>query len=1123
MLNCEIRSTINNHCLTATPDTKVTEALNLMSRERSSCILVLRDGKSNSPLVGIFTERDLVKLAAKEANLDGVSLAEVMTTQLITITEAEAGDIWTALSRLRQYKIRHLPVLGDEGNLVGIITSQSIREIIQPMDLFRHKQISEVMSCRVVQVLQTVSVLELTQLMSKERISCVVIVDNQRLPVGIITERDIVQFCHLGLDLNSIQAASVMSTPLLKIKPSDSMWAAHIIMQEHRLRRLVVTDDAGDLVGIVTQTRVLEAVNPIELWQTFEGLQNLIKEQTNDLQQLNQQLQKEASKCQIVEQKLRSAEIQMRAIFEAMHDIVLVVNIKNNPNDSQAKSLGSIEIIPTRDSDFDENADELINLTLEGFFQERTANNWLKKVDLALSSQQQQRFDYNLFLDRKEFCFTASISRISENSVLWVARDITAQKRAEFKERESNQRFRAVFEQAAVGMSLLSLSGKFIRVNPRLCEILNYSELEMLQLSWEDITYIDDLQPELENIRCLFVGTFESYAIEKRFLCKNNQIKWVHISMSLVRDKDNIPQYFVAVVKDISRRKEVEEALKESEQRFSGIFQQAAVGIHLMKLDGEFLQVNPRFCQILGYTQSEIFNISLDDITYDAYDLETEHTYRCQLLDGEIPTYSMEKRLIHKDGQIRWVNLSVSLVRDSEQKPQYGIGVLEDISEQKLAQQAQQESEARLRKLAANIPGVIYTFTLSSDSSIKFEYISSACREIQEVEPEEVLENGYILYDQMHPDDRQRVTDANIRSAETLEPFECEWRIITKSGKLKWLSARSRPERRENGDTVWYGTLFDISDRKKSEEALRESEARERQKAQELEETLAELRRTQSQLVLAEKMASLGGLVAGIAHEINNPTNFIYGNIQPAKEYAEEILNVVNLYQKHYPKPVPEIAEQLKATDIDFITEDFPRLLKSVKQGANRISEIVLSLRNFSRLDESTCKKVDIHEGIDNALLILQHRLKPKLNYLGIEVIKEYGQLPPIKCFPSQLNQVFMNLLTNAIDAIEDSTFNCQLSSANSVIRICTSWLDSRVVVRIADNGIGIKSEILPKIFDPFFTTKPVGKGTGLGLSISYKIIVDAHKGELRCNSQYLKGSEFIIELPILNHEVTFT
>ncbi len=846
----------------------------------------------------------------------------------------------------------------------------------------------------------------------------------------------------------------------------------------------------------------------------------LNNEQTIDLQQLNQQLQKEVNKRQIVEQKLRSAEIQMRAIFEAMHDIVLIVNIKNNPNDSQTKSLGSIEIIPTRDSNFDENVDELINLTLEGFFQERTANNWLKKVDLTLSSQQ-QNFDYNLFLDRKEFWFTASISRISENSVLWIARDITAQKRAEFKERESNQRFRAVFEQAAVGMSLLSLSGKFIRVNPCLCEILDYSEFEMLQLSWEKITYIDDLQSELENIRCLFVGTFESYAIEKRFVCKNSQTKWVHISMSLVRDKDNIPQYFVAVVKDISRRKEVEEALKESEQRFSGIFQQAAVGIHLMNLDGEFLQVNPRFCQILGYTQSEISNLSLDDITCDAYDLETEHKYKCQLLDGQIPTYSMEKRLIHKDGQIRWVNLSVSLVRDSEQKPQYGIGVLEDISEQKLAQQAQQESESRLRKLAANIPGVIYTFTLSSDNSMKYEYISSACREIQEVEPEEVLENAYILYDQMHPDDRQRVIAANVRSAETLEPFECEWRIITKSGKLKWLSARSRPERRENGDTVWYGTLFDVSDRKKSEEALRESEARERQKAQELEQTLAELRRTQSQLVLAEKMVSLGGLVAGIAHEINNPTNFIYGNIQPAKEYAEEILNVVNLYQKHYPKPVPEIAEQLKATDIDFIAEDFPRLLKSVKQGANRISEIVLSLRNFSRLDESTCKEVDIHEGIDNALLILQHRLKPKLNYLGIQVIKQYGQLPPIKCFPSQLNQVFMNLLTNAIDAIEDSTFNCQLSSANSVISICTSLVDSRLVVRIADNGIGIKADILPKIFDPFFTTKPVGKGTGLGLSISYKIIVDAHKGELRCNSQYLKGSEFVIELPILNHEVT--
>ncbi|MFB8792434.1 MAG: ATP-binding protein [Potamolinea sp.] len=265
-------------------------------------------------------------------------------------------------------------------------------------------------------------------------------------------------------------------------------------------------------------------------------------------------------------------------------------------------------------------------------------------------------------------------------------------------------------------------------------------------------------------------------------------------------------------------------------------------------------------------------------------------------------------------------------------------------------------------------------------------------------------------------------------------------------------------------------------------------------------------------------MSSLGQMLAGIAHEINNPTSFIYGNIQPAIDYSQDLLQLIELYRDYYPEPVEEISEQLEAKDADFIAEDFPKLLLSMKEGAERISKIVLSLRNFSRVDEKECKQVDIHEGIDSTLLILKHRLKEQPSRPEIQVIQEYGELPKVECYPSQLNQVFMNILSNGIDAINESFVSGKLSLAQDKgqIRICTEVKENNsVMIRIADNGPGIKAEVQEKIFNPFFTTKPVGKGTGLGLAISYQIVVEKHSGRVECISTPGQGTEFLIFLPI--------
>ncbi len=283
------------------------------------------------------------------------------------------------------------------------------------------------------------------------------------------------------------------------------------------------------------------------------------------------------------------------------------------------------------------------------------------------------------------------------------------------------------------------------------------------------------------------------------------------------------------------------------------------------------------------------------------------------------------------------------------------------------------------------------------------------------------------------------------------------------------------------------------------------------QKNQDLEKALQQLQQTQTQLIQTEKMSSLGQMVAGIAHEINNPINFIAGNLQHARDYCQDLLELVDLYEEENSQPSQKIQDKMADIELDYLREDLSHLFASMQNGSDRIRQIVLSLRNFSRLDEVEYKLVDVHEGLDNTLLILQYRLQPQGNCPEIRVQKNYGQLPLVNCYASQLNQVFFNILSNAIDFLRTSD-----AHAAPEIRITTEVSASNTVkISIADNGPGISESVQPKIFDPFFTTKPVGQGTGLGLSICHQIITEKHGGQLSCISQPGQGTEFMIEIPM--------
>jgi PAS domain S-box-containing protein len=888
--------------------------------------------------------------------------------------------------------------------------------------------------------------------------------------------------------------------------------------------------------------------------------------------------------------------------------------------------------------------------------------------------------------------------------------EITERKRAEAALRESEARLGAIFNQAAVGIKLTELNGSCLLVNQKLCELVGYAQEEMHRRTFQEITHPEDLDADLEYTRQLLAGEIQTFSMDKRYLHKQGSSVWVNLTVSLVRSPEGEPKYMISIIKDIGDRKALEKELALRQARFDAFFTTAPVGLEIIDDQLRFAHINETLAEMDGCSVAEHLGKTITEIV-PAMASGLNAMYQHILNTGESILNVEETGETPKEpGVLRhWISSRFPLLGE-EGKPIAVGGVTMEITERKRTEEALKESEAQLR-LALNAAQMgVWDWNMKT-GSVTFSEREEAILGFASGE----FDGRYKTYfNRIHPEDRSRVTQMNQNTIEEKADYDIDYRIIWPDGTIHWLREKGAVLHDETGKAVrMIGITMDITDRKQAQESLRQSEERYRklaqqaellyriasqirnslnldtiletavveirnllqidrchfiwycadadsamwqvvheakptdqpslsgcyaaealepliqpllnfevlrvddvqnlqddatreffqslgyksllylpiqtpsgkvgvvacvncnglrswndeevelvsvvcdqlaiainqaelyaksraaasvatEKATQLELALHSLQQTQFQLIQTEKMSSLGQLVAGVAHEINNPVTFISGNVDHASDYIKNLLNLLELYRTVYPQPTPEIQVLAQTIDLDFLLQDLPKVISSMKVGADRIRDLVLSLRNFSRLDEAEKKLVDIHEGLDNTLLILQHRLRQKSGYPAIQVIKEYGQLPLVNCYPGQLNQVFMNLLTNAIDALESVTVStipnptpplapplikdptAEASQIpNPEIQICTGVNTSgEITIRIADNGLGMTQDVLARLFDPFFTTKPIGKGTGLGLSISYQIVVEKHKGTLHCNSEPGKGSEFVVTLP---------
>ncbi|MGB7441266.1 MAG: PAS domain S-box protein, partial [Coleofasciculaceae cyanobacterium] len=710
----------------------------------------------------------------------------------------------------------------------------------------------------------------------------------------------------------------------------------------------------------------------------------------------------------------------------------------------------------------------------------------------------------------------------SENTRL--QQEIIIRQQAETSLSQSERKYRDLVETSQDMVWSVNMEGNYTFVNQAVKKIYGYEPEEMIGRPFSSFL----LSSEIAKSRQLFKNIVRGKSLfqyEIINLTKGGREISLLCSAIAQRDEQGNVIGITGTASDISQRKQVQKELRRSEALLNTIVTNTSDGILIIDRQGLVRFVNPAAAKLLGKKPDEIVNCELE------LPLLTNKPTEVQIVYPGKASLIVET----KAAETEWEGEAVYVVS------------LRDITQ---------------RKQTAETISSIFAGTASTTGS---HFLRDCVRYLAKI-----LGVPYSLIAECVDEDKTKVRTLAFWTGATwsqnieynLENTPCDNllrgehciysqdlpTLLPQGQNLFQLKAKSCfgiPLIGSNGKTVGILVVLDVKpivyhpdkerilkifaaragaelERLQAEEALQQSELREREKANQLEQTLKELKLTQIQLIQSKKMSSLGQIVAGIAHEINNPVSFISGNIDIARQYFRDLISLLQLYQQTYPNVTPEIQALVEEIEFDFVLEDCPKLLSSMQVGGDRIKQIVSSLRNFSRLDEAKLKAVDIHQGIDNTLSLLQHRLKAVGERPAITLIKNYSQLPKVNCYASELNQVFMNLFSNAIDALEEELVKAENLDKIPTLMIRTELSNQEsqentdsIIIGIADNGPGMSEEVVEKIFEPFFTTKPTGSGTGLGLAISYQIVVEKHKGQIHCTSVLGQGTEFIVEIPL--------